>query len=532
MTTGVVSAPTLKGYTKPRLYTPPLAAHCDHSRPDACECGCGLNPDTSWGFECIGFLENFLGWTLLPYQKWLYIHALEKGADGTGFRLRTVVILIARQNGKTQWLKGLGLWRLYLDSKGISTAGCPAAKTVVIAAQGLEYAEGTLAAVVDDVKESSKLRLEFVRHRTANGKHAMFLTGKRSWRAVAQNRKAGRSFSIDLAMLDELREHTNWETWDAVVPTTTARKYSQAVSASNAGDKKSIVLRSVRDGCLQAIIAGKTEETQLGLFEWSAPDDSDPYDRSVWPMANPAMGWLDGHDVASLAAKLEAKRADIAGFKTEHLCQWVDSLAPGIIPAEDWQATLDELSRRAEGAPVWAAVDVNWQRSRAYVAIAARRADDLLHVEVVAAERGTDWIIPWFKARPGKFQTVAVQARGAPASGFIEDMVEAGIPVLEWGGGDLTKGCGDFYDQVVQRIVRHRSQPALDTAAVATVAKKLGDAWVFDRQGSPIDASPLVACAAAAWAESVRLAGPEQVPDVHEWPSEEEIMEWQKEDLY
>ena len=74
-----------------------------------------LTPETSWGFECVEFLENVLGWTLLPWQKWLYIHALEKDVAGTGFRFQTIVLLIARQNGKTQWLKGLGLWKLYMD---------------------------------------------------------------------------------------------------------------------------------------------------------------------------------------------------------------------------------------------------------------------------------------------------------------------------------------------------------------------------------------------------------------------------------
>ncbi|WP_131832146.1 terminase large subunit [Mycobacteroides abscessus] len=522
---------TLKGSTTPRLFTPPLPEHCDKGLPDGCMCGCGLNSATSWGFSCIDFLENVLHWELLPYQKWLYIHALEKSATGTGFRFRTVVVLIARQNGKTQWLKGLGLWRMYVNPTGKFVPGKPPpAKTVLVTAQGLEYAEATLGEVVDDVKECPVLKSEFRWHRTANGKHAMFLTGKRVWRAMAANRKAGRSLSVDLAEMDELREHHDWLTWDAVAPTTTARENSQVVAASNAGDKRSVVLRSLRDGCLTDIFSRTTSETLTGLFEWSVPDDSDPTEREFWPMANPAMGWLPGWDEDALAAKLEAKRADIAGFKTEHLCQWVDTLAPGILPAEHWEATIDPQSRRAEGAPVWAAVDVNFERSRSYIAIASRRQDGLLHIEIAAAERGTDWIVPWFttEERVGKFQAVAAQVRGAPVSGLIPDMVKAGIPVLEWGGSDLTKGCGDLFDKVIQRNIRHRPSPALDAAAASTGARPLGDAWVFDRKGSPVDASPLLACAAAAWAESHGLEEPKKVPNIHEWPTEEEIMEWLK----
>ena len=532
MTATAVDTPALKGQTRPRLFTPPLAAHCDTSREDACECGCGLNPDTSWGFMCIDFLETVLRWTLVPYQRWLYIHALEKGADNRGFRYRTVVILIARQNGKTKWLRGLGLWRLYINDHGeiLTPDSPPAAKTVVIAAQGLEYAESTLGEVIEDVKECPELRREFIRHSRTNGKHRMVLKRRRSWRSCAANRKAARGWSVDLAELDELREHHDWLAWDAIVPTTTSRLYSMTVAASNAGDKRSVVLRSLRDEAIAKILAVETADTQTALFEWSSPDDVHHLERKYWPMANPALGYLPGHDEEGLAAKAEAKAADVAGFKTEHLCQWVDTLAPGIIPAEDWQATMDPESRRAEGALVYAGVDVNYTRSRAYISIASRRSDGLLHVEVVAAQRGTDWILPWFQKRPGKFKAVAIQARGAPASPLIADLTAAGMPVMEWGGPDLTAGCSHMFDLIRKHAVLHRPSPVLDTAAGGTAAKTLGDSFVFDRKGSPVDAAPLIAATAAAWAESQPEEQPDKVPDVHEWPDEEEMAAWENEE--
>ncbi|MGC7304330.1 hypothetical protein RA993_23140, partial [Mycobacteroides abscessus subsp. abscessus] len=76
--------------------------------------------------------------------------------------------------------------------------------------------------------------------------------------------KGGRSFSVDLAQLDELREHHDWLAWDAIVPTTTARPNSQVVCASNAGDKRSMVLRSVRQGCLEDIYRRDTDGTSTG----------------------------------------------------------------------------------------------------------------------------------------------------------------------------------------------------------------------------------------------------------------------------
>ena len=471
-----LDAPPVKGSTEPRLFTPPLRE---------------LTPETSWGFECVDFLESVLGWTLLPYQRWLYIHALERSLDGKGFRFQTLVILISRQNGKTQWLKGLGLWRLYVDG----------AKQVLISAQNLEFAETTLAEAVDEVKANPLLMAEFQKFSQTNGKFRMVLDGGREWRAAVSTRKGGRSLSVDLALLDELREHQNWLAWNAIVPTTTARPRSLVVAASNAGDATSVVLRSLRDGCINRIVTKVTEETRTALFEWSAPDDVDPLNPKYWPLANPAMGYLFESD--TLSGRAEAMFDNMAGFKTEHLCQWVDALEAGIIPAEDWIATTDPSSKRAEAATVWASVDVNFQRTKGYVAIASRRDDDKLHIEVVAAERGTEWILPWLTERKDRFAGVVIQARGAPASVLIEPLRENGIEVFELGGSDLTKAYGYTFDLITERKVFHRPAPVLDAAAESAKARIIGDSWVIDRKNSPVDASPLVACIQAAWGEQI-----------------------------
>lgn len=77
----------IKGKTEPRIWTPPLRK---------------LTRETSLGFAFCDFCE-VLGVELLPWQKWLAVHALETVDEGAGwrFRFRYVLILISRQNGKT-----------------------------------------------------------------------------------------------------------------------------------------------------------------------------------------------------------------------------------------------------------------------------------------------------------------------------------------------------------------------------------------------------------------------------------------------
>jgi len=283
--TAVLGRTARVGSTVPRLFTPPLP---EHVGPDGL-----ISRDWSWGYDCIHFLEKYVGWRLLPWQKWLYIHALEKGADGTGFRFKFIFVLIARQNGKSRWLKGLGLWRLFADEHGESHARCPGAKQAVLACQNLQYAELMLKEVHLEIADSPRLSRELKSYRAVNGQHRVDLTNERYWRAAAASRRGARSLTCDVVMLDELREHKTWEAWQAIVPTTTVVPYPQIVCCSNAGDSYSEVLRTQRDGALRRIQTGETADTDIGLWEWSVPLDVDPRDESYWYLANPAMGVLN-----------------------------------------------------------------------------------------------------------------------------------------------------------------------------------------------------------------------------------------------
>ena len=82
------------GATEPRIWTRPLRK---------------LTPKTSLGFAAIDYARDILHMTLFPWQEWALIHMLEIIGDLNKpewtFRYRTVVIMVARQNGKTQLSK-------------------------------------------------------------------------------------------------------------------------------------------------------------------------------------------------------------------------------------------------------------------------------------------------------------------------------------------------------------------------------------------------------------------------------------------
>ena len=209
----------LKGYTEPRFYTPPLRE---------------LTPETSKGFEVIEFAE-LLGIELYPWQKWVLIHGLELLPNGE-FRFKVVIVEVARQNGKTLLMVVLGLWRMFQFG----------ASRIISAAQSLGDAEDTLDEAFAIAAWNPVLRYFLpdnpradeeddayngAYRSRANGKTAMELAlaprpealdlaaKMPIWSLAVTSRKGGRSKSADLTLLDELREHLDWEAWNAIVPT-------------------------------------------------------------------------------------------------------------------------------------------------------------------------------------------------------------------------------------------------------------------------------------------------------------------------
>ena len=137
---------------------------------------------------------------------------------------------------------------------------------------------------------------------------------------------------------------------------------------------------------------------------------------------------------------------------------------------------------------------------------------------MVASRAGTDWVVPWLtsKDRKRKYSAVAWQAKGAPVSSLTDELEKSGLPVMPWEGTELARGTGQFYDLVRAPVpeetstgvepewgeveIFHRSQPILDSPVNTAVTKPSGDAWLWDRAKSPVDAAPLVAVTGAVWA--------------------------------
>lgn len=478
----------IKGCKEPRIFTPPLRE---------------LTPETSLGFLFCDFCDS-LNQPLLPWQRWLSIHALEivgSFPDDWTFRFRYIIILVARQNGKTYWFKLLGLFFNYI----LQT------KLVIGTAQNLDKANDTFEEAVDLIEATPMLEAEFVKALRGAGKREYILKNGERWKVVATNRR-GRGWSSDLILMDELREQTDWDGWSAVSKTMLARPSAILVGVSNAGDATSVVLRHLRmqahaqlgdpDGVAsnRDALGGEDVDDSLAVFEWSAEPDCDLTDREQWAAANPSLGYGFLTERA-LASAMRTDPEDV--FRTECLCQWVESLLPEPFPEGCWASGVDSASSIAPESEIYFGIDLSSGRKWTTISACGIRPDGRYHIEVVARNTGTEWAIDWFRERAFKHpMKLAFQGRGAPVSGLAEQICTlSGVERYSIEGPELSAGWGRFYDAITAKggsKIFHLPQPVLDQPAKTMQLRAMGGGVELpDRKKSPDDIAPLFSCVMA-----------------------------------
>ena len=497
----------LKGKAVPRLWTRPLRE---------------LTPLTTFGFEAIKFAERDLGLSLHPWQKWFLLHSLElepgyeTGDPRPKLRYETVVLLVSRQNGKSFVLSARLLWRMFTWKNREKEL------LILSTAHKLSLAEEILDAAHRTVS-ISEMHDKIMQRSNTNGNKFFKLENGAKWKCEAASDDGGRGLTVTDLAFDELRQQKDWSAWAAMTNTTNAVWSAQTIAVSNAGEAKSEVLRSLRAKALEEMDARAAAEKRgeeyypsdpsLGLFEWSAPDDCDIWDTGGWCQANPSLGHPDaitGDVLASKAALVGEPGAGLPEhkFRTENLCQWVNVTADSLFSSEELDACLDRESEITPDSPVYLSVDVSRDRKMTSLSIAGFRDDGKPHVEFVTQRAFTEWV-PEFLANGLAFKPAAVimQGRGCAASSLIPFIEQAGTPVVRCEGADLPNAYGLFYNRVMEKSVSWIEQETLVGALSEIRTKSAGDAFLFNREKSPVDIAPACAAAFALWGLLNSVAG-------------------------
>jgi len=514
----------LFGRTEPRLWTKPLR---------------DLTPETTHGYSVIEFAATVLGVQLFPWQKWLLIHALELNEDGT-YRFRKIFVLVGRQNGKTTLLTVLTLWWLFMDAESFPEH-LPAHEFLILGtAQNLDLAEEAWDAALkrcdpdpdedDQMFVVEDLAVEARKPVKTNGKKSLRLKNGAKYEPRAASRMGGRGKSAARVLMDEMREQQTWDVWGSVSKTKNAIFNSQLWGISSAGDAKSVVLATLRQGAVDAINewdryveAGvqtleqfaNTHDIATALFEWSAPDGAALLDTDAILQSNPSVGYKPMF-FESILSDLRGAEPE-ATKRTEILCQWVTARLETYLDGPGWEDCSDPESVIADGSPLVLGVDTSDDRKMTSVAVGGYRDDGIAQGEVIARRAGIVWATAYIVAVADKhgITDVALQTRGCAAAELAKPLTEAGLNVIEIAGTALGSSTGRTRDRVRDRSMRHRGQPILNLAASGAVTKQLGEVRVWDRVNSVVDIAPLVAVSNALWGLEVRPE-PEQAESAYE----------------
>jgi phage terminase large subunit-like protein len=295
---------------------------------------------------------------LMPWQ----VRALcgQLAADSAGDLIfRESLVSTARQQGKTVALSALiGWWLTDLAA----VRGKP--QNVLSTAHKLDRAEAifnVLAPILVEYFGAKALK--------PIGRKEVTLPNGSRWEIRAATPSNAHGGSNDLIVCDEIWNIAPAVIFDALRPSQIARRSPLLSMWSTAGDESSVAMLQLREQAVNAI--DKSQLTQLYFAEWSLKPGADTEDRSLWAMANPALGTT----VTMSALEAAAASPDKASFMRAHLNLWI-SAQGAWLPHGLWDQCLDQSPMPAGGI---LAIDNSVDESR-YVGIRAVQVEGVSRV--------------------------------------------------------------------------------------------------------------------------------------------------------
>ncbi len=467
---GTVATANL-GAQEPRIeWTPPGSPHPDQ--------------------EAVLDFAEAAGFTLQEWQSRVLGDSLLEKRPGKWASFENALV-VPRQNGKTE----LAIARVLAGALVLEE------KLVIYTAHLARTSEEVFRRTRDKINEVDWIASEVKHTWRANGREAVEF--KNGARILFQTRtpSSGRGFAkANCVILDEAMYLPTASIASILFILGRAQNpqlWYLGSSPDQITQPDSIALAAVRERALSK------QDESLYYAEWSMPFDhpsevppmvlADPV---AWAESNPALGYgLSEEHVSNEFRGAPDKR--IFAIERGGVGDWPSLLeTDGIINLDMWAALADP-SGVITGKGVFA-LDVSPDRAWASIAVAGKRADDLDQVELVEHRRGTGWVVPWLAERRSK---VILDAR-SPAGSLIPELEQARIEVEPVTTREHCRACGSFYDAVAEGTLRHLDDALLTAALAAARSRQVGDAWLWSRDPTGQDISPLVAVTLALWGAS------------------------------
>lgn len=233
-------------------------------------------------------------------------------------------------------------------------------------------------------------------------------------------------------------------------------------------------------------------------------------DETLWLPANHSLGVRRANGSGLTYEYIRAEREALPPkeFGRERL-GWHEIVLTGSGPIDEksWMDLVDIKSEMVD--PVALCIEVRNDRSSTTISAAGRRADGLLHVEVIKSAPGVAWAVDAAVKLNDRFTPcVIVIDDKSEAASLLPDLKAAGLKVRDrdpekkpgegevvvttW-AADMARACGSLFDAITDsKTVRHLNQPDLNNSVRGAVWRSLGDAKAWSRKEAHTDPSQLI----------------------------------------
>lgn len=435
--------------------------------------------------------------------------------------------------GKTEWLVPLMTWRCTGLGREVAEYSRrefgidvpdPGPQRVMYTAQRAEDARQKWRDVHIERIKASLIRALWARPpRLRLAAEAMFWRNGSIWSPGSTTGKsAGTGDQLDLGVIDEMWAQTDGSTEIGMRPTMLTRPWRQLVRCSMVPglsrvtpDKWAYMRQRMRAGRAK-VEAGLRSGS--AYFEWSTPEDSDPYDEDVWWTCMPGLGYT---------VPIKTVRSDFhalvdSGQLVDFMAEYLGIAPTGALPL--WttigeRTWLDLFHGGQYMEPLALGLDATPELTASSIGMAAQISEGGdVHAELIDRRAGVNWLVEATLSICRSQPVCAVGVdRNGPLAGIVRALTRAAeeqnldITIVELNSNQYSAACAQFYNMtgehdedartedepVTFRRVRHIAQADLDSAVAGVVKHFHGDRWSWDRIGSAVDISPLGGVTAA-----------------------------------
>lgn len=437
-----------------------------------------------------------LGQPFMPWQRMVADVAGEYDPN-TGLPFyREVMVTVPRQSGKTTLFLG---WQLH---RCLSPRWSQPQRSAFTAQSGKDARDKWLDELFPLIRSSKKLN-PLVRQITEGmGNEAIRFKNGSLIRVLSSSNSSGHSKTLHQATLDELWHDVDDRREQGLRPAMITIPDAQLLGCSTAGTDASVVLNRK----VQAGRAAVAEDSGRGIayFEFSAPDDWDPFDDESFYRFHPALcpdppcRCGDGqwrHTITIDVLRVERAGMELDEFKRAYGNVPRTSADDREIPQAVWQAVQSPTAAPLD--PIRLGVDVAEDRSSAAITAAGGGV-----IEPIEHREGVGWLFERAREIALRWDATVVIDDSGPARYLAGDLAKEGVRVERPGAADVAAMCGRIFDDIADGKVvfstRGRVWQGMDDAVAGLASRPSGDRKVWSRAASTADITPFFA-ATLAW---------------------------------